>query len=251
MSDRILIIILCLLSVITFAGSYWLADKFIQEENFLCLKLKTKWLPTILQAIYFLGLPYLTLITGLLPARFFGLKGIEFFLIPDLGQPIPSVIDTLFTQIGNVLFTWLPDFGPMASTSMVLGAIFVLYLGFYLQAIRPAHPTIYQSKVGIVFDAVHWAFYRAAIWLIVGSIYVGFLGGLILVLVEYTLANWLRKFPTLLQQQFLLRFSLGLLSSISFLFVPNLWLTLTFHGILTIVSEGMFKIFSNSKTVTV
>lgn len=251
MNDRALIIILCLLSVITFAGSHWLVDSFAQKENFLGLKLKTKWLPIILQASYFLGLPYLTLTMGLLPARLFGLKGIEFFLIPDLGQPISSVIGTLFTQAGNVLFTWLPDFGPMVSTSMVLGVVFVLYLGLYLQAIRPAQTTIYQSKVGIVFDAVHWAFYRAAIWLIAGSIYVGFLGGMILVLVEYTLANWLREFPALLQQQFLLRFSLALLTSITFLFVPNLWLTLTFHGILVIVSERMFKVFSNSKTVTV
>lgn len=251
MSDTVLIIVLCLISIITFAGSHWLAGKFAQKENFRGLKLKTKWLPTILQAIYFLGLPYLTLITGLLPARFFGLKGIEFFLIPDLGQPISSVIGTLFTQAGNILFTWLPDFGPVVSVSMILGAIFVLYLGFYLQAIRPAKITIYQSKVGIVFDVAHWAFYRAAIWLIAGSIYVGFLGGLILVLVEYMFANWLRKFPALLQQQFLFKFSLGLLTSVTFLFVPNLWLTLTFHGVLVIVSERIFKVFSSSKTVTV
>jgi hypothetical protein len=250
MTDTILIIVLCLISAITFAGSHWLTDKFAQKENPFCLKFKPKWLPAILRAIYFLGLPYLTLITGLLPARFFGLKGIEFFLIPDLGQPISSVSGTLFTQAGNILFTWLPDFGPMASTSMVLGAIFVLYLGFYLQAIRPTQTTIYQSKVGIIFDAAHWAFYRAAIWLILGSIYAGFLGGLILVLIEYILANWLRKFPTLLQQQFLLRSSLGLLTSITFLFVPNLWLTLTFHGILVIVSERMLKVFSNPKIVT-
>lgn len=249
MSDQMLIIVLCFISIIIFAGSHWFANKFGQRKDFAFLE--TKWLPTILEIFYFVGLPYLTLITGLLPARFFGLKGLEFFIIPDLGQPISAVIEALFVQAGNILFIWLPDFGSMASISTLLGLIFGLFLGFYLRAVRPARIAIYQSKVEVVFDVVHWAFYRAAIWLAVGSLYFGVLGGLVLILVEYTLANHFGGFSDLLEQQFLFRFGVGLLSSITFLFVPNLWLILIFQGIVVIIGEGMVKIFGNRKLAVV
>jgi len=245
MTSPTLIGVLGFVSVVTFVGSHWLARKSGQNK-FLGF-LKTDWLQTTLQVIYFLGLPYLTLITGLLPARFLGLKGVELFIIPDLNRSISGIFGALFIQAGHILFIWLPDFGPMAFSSALLGGVFVVYLGFYLRAIRPARMTIYQAKMAIIFDVVHWAFYRAIIWFATGSIYLGFLGGLILIMLEYLLAGYWGKFSNTQQQQFLFRFGLGLLTSITFLFAPNLWFTLIFQGILVMVSQGMFKTVAQAR----
>ncbi len=253
MSGRLLISVLGLvliLSVLVFLGSGWFARKFVQTNH--VAMLSVKWPQTILQTLYFVGAPYLALITGLLPARFLGLKGSEFFTMPNLNQSLPRIISTLLTQVGNVLLTWMSDFSLMATTGALLGTIFVLYLWVYLQVIKPnleqSEIIIYQSTLEIIFDVAHWAFYRAVIWLISGSIYLGVLGGGLLVMMEYTLSSRFGKFSNLAQQQYLFRFSLGLVTSMAFLITPNLWLIVIFHLALAIISKGLFRIVETAKT---
>jgi len=256
-----------LASILVFLGGVWVAHKLQQTEKLTFLG--ASWLQTSAQMLYFLGIPYLTLILGLIPARFFGLRALISTTDPNSNQSILNILERLLTQTGDLVLAWLPDLGSMAPTSALLGAIFILYTWFYLQALRgylrPANPVsspakvngaidsepyfspmlLYPSKTWIIFDIAHWAFYRAIAWFVLGTIYLGIFGGLVLILVEYTLASRLSRFSTAEQQRYLFRFGLGLVTSIIFLFTPNVWLILIFQTVLVIMTEGLFKVVGN------
>jgi hypothetical protein len=243
METKVLVAALGLMSMIVALEATWLAKR-IKSDKYLAW-LTSKSAEAVLRTIYFIGLPYLALISGLLPARLFGLKGLEFLTVPNFSQAWSEIFNSLLIQIGQILLTWLPDFGLMASLSTLLGGIFFFYFWLYLQAIKPQNLESispgYYSKVDLLFDVVHWSFYRAVGWLIFDDLYLGVIGGLIMVLLEYVTASRLGKFSCVGQQQYLLRFGWGLITSVTFLFVPNVWFTFAFQFILVAGSEGLLK----------
>ena len=201
--------------------------------------------------LYFAGIPYLLVISGYLPARFLGLKGIEFLTLPNVAQPPAGIFNAVLSQIGNFFLVWLPDLGPWLTLGLVLSSSFVIFYGLYLQSLsfdRSAEIKLYDSIAGPIFDGVHWAFYRAILWSVSGSLYLGSLGSIFLVALEYTVAVRLQEASLVRRQQYLFRFGLGLMSAVIFLWAPNLWLALIFQTMLAALVEGLFKVVRKVKT---
>lgn len=185
----------------------------------------------IVRGLYFLGLPYVALISGLIPARFFGLKGLELLVIDGPAATLSGV--------GAMVFTWISDFSSLIFIGFMLGLVFLFYLMRVLNMSFKDGLVSRLPGVGALFDGVHWGFYRAALWLLAGSLYLGVVGGIAIVLIEYIAAS--RMAYNNHQQQYLLRFALGMVTSITFLFAPNLWLILGLHLVLTMLVNGLLK----------
>jgi len=227
---------------------HWLQQSKADQFNLV----KPAWFQTGLQIGFYLGLPYFMLVMGYLPARFLGLKGIAFLIWPNFSQPASAVIDFVLTQIGKFILTWMADIGPAAAAGAGLGGMMLLLYWLYLQALKPnpeLELRVYHSKIGLIFEVMHWAFYRAIIWYLVDSIYLGTMISLAVLAVEYSLAGRLGNFSAGDQRQYLLRFSLGLTTSILFLFAPNLWLIFLFHFLMVIMVEELSRIALNLKAV--
>ena len=249
--------LVCALAVVAYVGGGW----FRRSANYRNKDQPAPrtWLQLGLQLAYFLGLPYIVLIFGLIPARFFGLKGLTQIIIPPDAQSAGAVLRSFFSQFANMAFTWLPDIGLMAGAGAMLGGLFLLYTWLYmrgqfsLEQMEPSPATnspplsssIYPSKLEAIFDVAHLSFYRAAVWFISDSLYLGVLGSLFLVLVEYLLLNLHPRTDFQVQNQTLFRYGLALIASILFLTIPNIWLNLVFHLAIIIAAEAMLRIGLN------
>jgi len=239
--------ILAAMSVVVALEAEWLKGKINTNKYF-------GWLakePTtgVFRAIYFLGFPALALVSGLIPARFFGLKGLEVLNLATLPHTdnAKEIAAFALTPFGEVLQTWMPDFGPMLASAALLSGLFFLYFWVYLTTLKPVAAKekitlrIYPSIGNLFFDGIHWSFYRAASWLILGSLYLGIVGGLAVLLVEYALASRVGNFSTELQQQYVFRFIFGLLTTVAFFFAPNLWFSFGFLYILAVCTQRLLQ----------
>ncbi|MFQ5576391.1 MAG: hypothetical protein ACE5G8_05310 [Anaerolineae bacterium] len=241
MAHTSLVAALTAASVIVALESAWLLNR-IRPVKYLAWVTR-KPASTVFEALYYLGFPYLALVSGLLPARLLGLKGLQSPALPDFTQPAPQVINALLLQAGDVLHIWLPDIGPWVSTGSLLGGLFVAVVWLYVRGGGPRQDTspfpIYESWAGVAFDVVHWGFYRAAVWLVSGSLYLGVVGGVAVMLFEQTVAGRLGRGTVPDTQRQLLRFGLGVVTSVTFLFAPNLWLVFVLQAILAGLSRGV------------
>jgi len=235
--------ILGVMSIVIALEAVWLNRRIKRDRYFGWLSKEPT--ASVLRTIYFLGFPSLALISGLLPARFLGLKGFESLTPVDLSRSGAEITESILTQFGNVLQVWMPDFGAMAATSTLLGSLFFLYFWFYLTTLKFVDGElvvcIYPSKIDLFFDGVHWGFYRAVAWLVLGNLYLGIVGGLAMILLEYTLASRLGNHSIAAQQQIVFRVMFGLITTVTFLFAPNLWFALAFQYILAVCSEALLK----------
>ena len=242
MNDKLLAAIMGIMSIVVALEGIWLSKRVLLNGSL--AKLKNKTFETILGAIYFLGLPYLALVTGLLPARFFGLKGLDTIHKVEL-----NIFVSILTQIGNVLLTWIPDFGPTASMTALLGGFYLICLFLYLHIIKTQKTSsisnIYNSKIEILFDVIHWSFYRAIVWLIFNDLYLAVIGGGFLNSIEYILSSRLGKVSNALQQRYIFRVALGIITAVIFLFAPNLWLIFVVHLILTISTKAILNYYQH------
>ncbi len=216
------------------------------------------WTVSVLRFAYFIGLPYIALILGVLPARYLGLGGLNRL---QATQSFPSEFEHLtepgrfLAQIRNnvslIVLDWLPDVGKLVSLVLValllLGVAWLGY-GYFrwrilsgLRRISTFRMKGYPSVVQVVYLAVHWSFYRGAIWLLADDLYLGVVGGVVLVGLEWILdAGWLHQVqdPSAGEPPRIDASILVATSSI-FLFVPNLWLLLPVHWILAKLSWWM------------
>lgn len=238
--------ILGAMSIVVALEAVWLKGKINADKHFGWLSKEP--VISILRAIYFVGFPALALVSGLIPARFFGLKGLEALSLVALPRSdAKEIIVATLTQFGKVLQTWIPDFGPMFAIVTLLSGLFFLYFWVYLAMLKSTAMEekstfrIYPSIGDLLFDGIHWSFYRAAVWLISGSLYLGIVGGLAILLVEYALASRVGNFSTELQQQYVLRFMLGLLTTLAFFFAPNLWFSFGFLYVLAVCSQSLLQ----------
>lgn len=241
--DTFLVLAFVGLSVILSWQSAWVSQK---SSHSLILRVQHGWPSQVLHWLYFLSFPYLAVILGLIPVRLFGLKGLEYLTLPSLNQPPAELGTAILSLMGNMLLTWLGDVGPIAyGTGFgVLGL--VGFLALYRQAVPQGFflPPPYFSKTGVLFDVVHWAFYRAAMWFVLGDVYVGLWLGAALILLEYAILSRLAA-DFQARQRYLLRFALGLVASLLFLFAPNLWLV----GVAHLFLAGVLGLVSGSKGV--
>jgi hypothetical protein len=216
------------------------------------------WAVSVWRFAYFIGLPYVALILGVLPARYLGLVGLNRL---QARQSFPSGFEHLseparfLAQIRNnvslIVLDWLPDVGKLASLVLVaLVLLGVAWLGYgyfrwrFLSGLRRVSTFQmkgYPSLVQVVYQAVHWSFYRGAVWLLADDLYLGVVGGMVLVGVEWMLdAGWLHQVQDpLAGEPPRIDASILVATSSIFLFVPNLWLLLPAHWLLAKLSWWM------------
>ena len=202
---------------------------------------------SVLRFVYYVGLPYVALILGVVPGRYLGLVGPGRLREPTLG-PTPTFVAQIRDHLSLVFLTWLPDVG----TIVGLGVVVVLFLGVtwlgyaYLRGVvipgvRVNPASLRDRKdhrvVRVIYLAVHWSFYRGAVWLLTDDLYLGVVGGILLVAAEWMLdSGWVAGVRLVQSRDFLLvDASVLVATSVIFFFVPNLWLLLPIHMLLATV----------------
>jgi hypothetical protein len=207
------------------------------------------WAASVLRFGYYVGLPYIALILGVMPGRYMGLVG--------LGQPQDSLsvsesgfLAPLRDYLALVILNWLPDLG----TVVALGAVTLLFLSLtwfgyaylrgYVESGGGIGPSSHRGdyRLGVlqvIYQAVHWGFYRGAVWLLTDDLYLGVIGGIILVGGEWMLdAGCVHKARhARAGEVFRIDASVLVATSLIFFFVPNLWLLIPVHWLLALASR--------------
>jgi len=190
------------------------------------------WLFQILHLLYYLGVPFAALVWGhdAIVGLILGLK--------RLYLPVPES-NVLGTDIATNWSNWAQDIG--WGVAIGVGSWVLLALGWWayrrVLATAGEQSTIAREPGSswlllreATYHEVHWAFYRNAPALAVGT-YWGAWIGLALVMIEASLnPAWRRGLadPQQAPGQ-LMRGALGIVSTILFLLTQNLWLALIVH----------------------
>jgi hypothetical protein len=221
--------------------------------------LKEGWAASILRFVYFVGLPYAALILGVMPGRYMGLVGLERWpaeqsSLAGLGSVSGArqALSQIQGSLSLVILDWLPDVGKVAGLAVVMMLLLsATWLGYgYLRRSvisglgtnLPSPPKeMSLSAVQAAYQAIHWSFYRGAVWLLVDDLYLAVVGGILLVGGELMLdSGWSDKSQQALwREAHLIDASILVATSVLFLFVPNLWLLLPIHWLLAVVSRRM------------
>ena len=82
------------------------------------------WPTSVLRFAYYIGLPYIALILGVVPGRYLGLVGPGRLQEPASG-PTPTLLEQIRDHLSLAFLSWLPDVG----TIVGLGVIVMLFLG--------------------------------------------------------------------------------------------------------------------------
>lgn len=227
---------LILFSLLLSVGWVWLKNKRVNDQ------VEEQWLGRTAQFFYFVGVPYVGIVLGIVPARLLGLKGLENFVLVDLaGVPFQQIVAEIQYAFVLILLEWLVD-----SRATIIAGLMALILlgGIQLGLVRWAigvgtgsHPSILR----IIYDGLHWAFYRAIFWLITDDLYLGVVLGASLVILEWMLVAWLQKNGQA-QQQLLMNIIILILTAAVFFYSPNLWLLWPVHLAMVIITQVSLKI---------
>lgn len=195
----------------------------------------------LLRFAYYAGLPYITLLLGVLPGHYLGLTGLErlgsLAGTPGIGHPLAW----LRAAASLLLQAWLPDLGRLAGLSVLMAVLLAIVWGLY-RHYAPGYtdevPTLSRERrLGIpgtpdpaafsrtAYAALHWAFYRAAFWLLTGDLYLAVVSGVVFALVEAWLCREMDSGAAV-------DVSLLVTTATIFLFAPNLWLLIPVHWLL-------------------
>ena len=239
-------------------------------------RLSKGWAASILRFVYYVGLPYAALILGVAPGRYLGLVGQSdwwadkaLWADSEPGWTISQLFSWLRDYLSLVLLGWLPDLarliGLAAVMLLLLGLTWLGY-GYFRRRVQAvgiegwkdagwekwrigrieaggrggseAGPGKGFSPIQAVYQAVHWGFYRSAIWLLTDDLYLGVWGGILLVGGEWMLALGAADGDGRLHEweEGLIDASVLMATSVIFFFVPNLWLLLPVHWLLRMTS---------------
>jgi hypothetical protein len=209
------------------------------------------WAASVLRFVYYIGLPYVALILGVVPGRYLGLVGPGRLREPVSG-PTPTLLARVRDHLSLAFLSWLPDVG----TIVGLGVIVMLFLGviwlgyahlrrIVASGVRITPVSLRVRKdpglVRVIYQAVHWSFYRSAVWLLTDDLYLGVVGGILLVGAEWMLdSGWVacvRRAQT--RDVLLVDASVLVATSVIFFFVPNLWLLLPIHMLFATVCQRL------------
>ncbi|HMQ52382.1 MAG TPA: hypothetical protein PKE64_04580 [Anaerolineae bacterium] len=175
---------------------------------------------------YFIGLPYLAILLGLLSTQQFGLTGLEYLaLVNPEGS---NLIVQIYQTTSLLLLAWLLDSG----TTLLVGGLallFVALLRWGLAQQRVEISTTAPTFLPVLYQAVHWAFYRALCWAITQDFYLGVVLGGLVALLEMGLIDLVQGRQPLDHAGFLHQALLLSLTATVFYFSPNLWLLLPIH----------------------
>lgn len=222
-------IALALLSLALPLGWSWFKHRSARRETW--LKVEEQWPGATARFFYFVGLPYLALLSGILTARFLGLKGLEHFVFAGLSEDfsIFLFLAELQKAMTLLLLECLIDGGAMIQAGLMTLLILAgLRLGLAREGLALA-ANFHQPMLSTVYDGLHWAFYRAIFWQLSGDLYLGVVWGVVWVLLEWTLTAWAHKSGTAQPRSHLLRTILLILTATLFFYSPNLWLLWLVH----------------------
>ncbi|MCL5997488.1 MAG: hypothetical protein M1546_15735 [Chloroflexi bacterium] len=209
-------------------------------------RLMAGWPVSLLRFAYYVGLPYVTLVLGVLPSRYLGLVGLD--RLPAVGDTLPAanILAPVRAAVSLLLLSWLPDLGRLAGLtalmSLLLVATWLAYrhvqrspVSAHEAGVVPHHGKALPASFSrSAYAAVHWSFYRACAWLLAGDLYLGVVGGVILVCGEWLICNrWGRSGANSTPVELrLVDASVLVATSAIFYFAPNLWLLMPVHWLL-------------------
>lgn len=186
------------------------------------------WAEQAIRLVYYLGIPFLAAINGLLGADLLGISGTDWVE----GQSIQ----------GFLWEDWTRGVGLAAAGAIALGGLWSL--GRWLSCRTGIRPVTlwpftprWQQLLDVLYYQIHWAFYRSGPILWTGDLYWGVFAGLALILVEVTLNPafwWSIQAPETAGAP-LFQPSLAGFSALLFLATQNLWLSIAAHTILTLL----------------
>ncbi|MGQ9500902.1 MAG: hypothetical protein ACUVSF_00590 [Anaerolineae bacterium] len=202
---------------------------------------------------YYIGLPYIALLLGALPARYLGLIGLEQLQSAAERSAANGVMEQLRIAVALLLRAWLPHLGQWAGLVILMAGLltvtWTLYRYARCSAEREPPPSGMLNGAGsvtafamVVYNAVHWSFYRAGIWWLSDDLYLGVVGGVALVLVEWILCVWSAEWPSQLLsfERHLVDASLLITTAAIFYYVPNLWLLILAHWLLARLCRRLY-----------
>lgn len=194
-------------------------------ENSPRLRAPGRWLVEVARFLFYLGVPYLALggwprrpYQGLLSPGDLGFAGVY-----DRWPPV----------------RWVEAIGTGFGLGLV--AFFILLLAWInLHRISGPGRFCFQPLpwwvvgIDVLYQEVHWAFYRAALGVTLGKVYAGVFLGLGLIYLEWGLNPLWRRDWTVEERvaDRWLHLALALTSAILFLLTRNLWVCLAVHGAL-------------------
>lgn len=189
------------------------------------------WAEELIRLIYYLGIPFLAAVNGLLGADLLGISGTDW-------------LDSRSAQ-GFLWEDWMEGVGlAVAALLAVVGVWFSARLVSRWAGLAPVtlplHAPLWQRLLHAVYDQVHWAFYRSGPILWLNDLYWGTFAGLALVLLEAALNPalwWALKSPATAGPA-LFRLGMAWVSALLFLATRNLWLTAGVHLVLAALLAG-------------
>ncbi|MCL4301621.1 MAG: hypothetical protein KJ077_38325 [Anaerolineae bacterium] len=196
--------------------------------------LAEQWLNSAARFFYGVGLPYLALITGAVAPRFLGLKGLENLAALPWREDVAAWFVNLQKAAALIPLECLADGGAMIKAGL---AAMLLLAGIRLSLARLslALPVSTPSIGEIVFEGLHWAFYRAIFWIMTGDLYLGVVWGTVWTLGEWTLVAWVQQDGALQKPQLLVKAMILIVTSALFFYVPNLWLLWPLQGAMVLL----------------
>lgn len=208
-----------------------------------------QWSIPIARFFYFVGLPYLALVSGILTTRLLGLNGLEYFGMISVGpgSSLASIMADLQVALVLMLLEWFVD----SSRTILVGLAALAILGgvWFSLASRGlsdvgAAPL---SLLDVIYSGLHWSFYRAIFWLITGDLYLGVILGMAVASVEAVLVARLARDWPAPQFQLLTNGMILILTATVFFYSPNLWLLWPVHGAMIMVVRLFTSHLSDSK----
>ena len=183
--------------------------------------------------IYFVGLPYLAVILGILTPRLLGLTGLEHFTL--INWDTPGLAFQVQQATTLMLVEWLLD----SSATFLVGSVALAALaGIWMNLTHYGViiPPIQQPvALSTLYFALHWAFYRAMIWSVTDNLYLGVVLGAGVVMVEWMLVYWPHRHDVAYHQRFIVNAIILWLTALIFYYSPNLWLLLPFHWLMVTI----------------
>lgn len=221
-----------LLSMALAGGRSWL--KAPPSASPVLAVFKQRSLSPFADFFYFAGLPYLAVITGLLSPRLLGLKGLEHLALVNFSGNLAADTGRLQSALSLMIVEWFIDAGPMLFPTTVA---FLALISLTVSLNRTGAPVISTQTTwpAVIYQGLHWAFYRALCWFITGDLYLAVVLGAGAVLVEAGVSAWLQKMNALEQPRLLMDLILLLLTSTVFYYSPNLWLLWLVQGGMVVV----------------
>ena len=183
------------------------------------------WAVEVMRLVYYLGIPFLAAVNGLLAADLLGISGTHW-------------ADGKGAQ-GFLWEDWAQGLG--LSTAAVLAVVGVWFVGRLVSravestSVMQGMPGPYwQRLLEVLYDQIHWAFYRSGPILWLDDLYWGTFAGLALVFLEASFdpSLWWKLKSSETAGPPVIRLAIAWISALLFLSTQNLWLTTGVHLVL-------------------